>query len=210
MTTPAAVIFDYGCVLSLPQEREDVQRLASVLGAPADEVDRVMWKHRMPYDRADLSATEYWNMVAAECSRTLTRDQIESILEIDARSWARPHPATPHWVAQMRAAGLRTAILSNMPLPIREYLDAECAWLPQFDQRTFSCDVRCAKPEREIFVHCLEGLGAEPGEALFLDDREENVRAAEELGIQTVLFTSAEEAAWELERRFSIRLTTLR
>jgi putative hydrolase of the HAD superfamily len=206
MKSPTAVIFDYGCVLSLPQAREDVQKMASVLGAPLEEFDRVMWKHRLAYDQADLSPAEYWSKVAGEFSRTLAPGQIETLVEIDSKSWANPHPVTPRWAEEIRAAGLRTAILSNMPTPLREYLDSGCPWLPEFDHRTFSCDVRTAKPMREIYTYCLEGLKVEPGEALFLDDREENIRAAEAMGIHTLLFTSVEEAACEMERRFNIPL----
>jgi hypothetical protein len=50
----------------------------------------------------------------------------------------------------------------------------------------------------------LDGLGVEPNQALFLDDRPENVRAAEAMGIHAVLFTTADEVAAELEHRFDI------
>ena len=200
----AAVIFDYGCVLSLPQAQEDVERMAGILEAPTEEFSRVMWKHRLAYDRADLSPAEYWRLVARECSRPLSSSKIEALVEIDAKSWARPHPVTPRWADELRAAGLRTAILSNMPAPIREYLDARVDWLPRFDHRTFSCDVRCAKPLPEIYQSCLEGLRTAPGQTVFLDDREENVLAAEQLGIEAVLFRNVEEAARELQKRFAI------
>jgi putative hydrolase of the HAD superfamily len=203
-TTPVAIIFDYGCVLSLPQAADDVKNMANMLDTSVESFVPVLWKHRLAYDKAELSPVEYWNIVAGECSRTLTPAQIEAILEVDSRSWSRPHPVTPRWAKEFRAAGLRTAILSNMPTPIREYLDTQCSWLPEFDHRTFSCDVRSAKPMPEIYAYCLAGLRVTPGEALLLDDREENLRAAEELGIHTVLFTTAEDTACELEKRFSL------
>ena len=41
-------------------------------------------------------------------------------------------------------------------------------------------------------------------EALFLDDREPNVRAAEALGLHAILFRDAASAAVEIDRRFSL------
>ncbi len=47
-------------------------------------------------------------------------------------------------------------------------------------------------------------MGVQPSEALLLDDRPENIRAAEALGIHGILFTTPEALAPELERRFAI------
>ena len=201
---PQAVILDYGNVLSLPPTPEAVEGIAAVMNAPVELFLSSAWGHRLAYDKAELNPADYWNLVARECSCMVTSEQIERLVELDSQSWGRPNEAIVKWARAIREAGLRTAILSNMPAPMRDYLDRSCAWLPEFDQRTFSCDVRSAKPMPEIYAHCLKGLGIAPQDALFLDDRLENVQAAQEFGIHTILFTDAEEAGWELERRFSI------
>ncbi len=107
------------------------------------------------------------------------------------------------WARDVRASGLRTAILSNMPIPVRDYV-LLCSWLPEFDSRTFSCEVGVCKPAPEIYRDCLNKLGAQPSEVLFLDDRESNVRAAEALGLHAVLFTDPGDVSREIERRFSL------
>jgi putative hydrolase of the HAD superfamily len=201
---PLAIIFDYGQVLSGPQEPEDIQAMADLLDVPAELFVGACWRYRLAYDLGELSPTRYWTTVAEYCTRTLQEAQIDQMIDLDNKSWTHPNRAMAAWAREIRAAGLRTAILSNMPRPIREYLDRQCAWLPEFDQRTFSCDVGSAKPMPEIYARCLNGLRLEPSQVLFLDDREENVRAAQELGMHTILFTDAEEAGCELENRFSI------
>jgi putative hydrolase of the HAD superfamily len=107
------------------------------------------------------------------------------------------------WARDVRAAGLRTALLSNMPVPVRDYI-LRCSWLPEFDARTFSCDVGACKPAPVIYRDCLDKLGVQPPEVLFLDDRESNVRAAETLGLHAILFTTSSQAAPEMERRFTL------
>lgn len=49
------------------------------------------------------------------------------------------------------------------------------------------------KPEAAFFLYILEkeGFGAE--DAIFIDDREENVKGAEKLGIKSILFESADK-----------------
>jgi putative hydrolase of the HAD superfamily len=93
-----------------------------------------------------------------------------------------------------------------MPAPVRDHI-LHCSWLPEFDSRTFSCEVGLCKPEAAIYWDCLNKLGVRPSEVLFLDDRESNVRAAESLGIHAILFKDASSAAREIERRFSLHVT---
>jgi putative hydrolase of the HAD superfamily len=195
---PAAIIFDYGNVLCQPQAPAARQAMAAILNMPVAPFEASYWRFRLAFDEAALDPPMYWNSVA---QRAITPAEIAQLTEIDNQSWSHPDPVMPAWARQLRATGLRTAILSNMPLPVREHLDT-VAWLPEFDQRTFSCDVRLAKPGREIYELCLNGLGVQPSAALFLDDRADNIRAAEALGIHSILFTTPADLASALHSRF--------
>jgi putative hydrolase of the HAD superfamily len=205
-TSPSAVIFDYGNVLSDSQPLADTQALAGILDLPIQQFKEIYWRFRMDYDAAALDPTSYWTAVAQSGSRALTTEQIATLVEIDARSWSRPLAQTPAWASRLRAAGLRTAILSNMPASVRDYV-IRCSWLPEFDARIFSCDLGVTKPDPRMYRKCLDALRVQPSEALFFDDREANVRAAEDLGIHAILFTNAAEASRELRDRFSLPVT---
>ncbi len=58
-----------------------------------------------------------------------------------------------------------------------------------FDAVVISYEVQLAKPEPEIYRVALDRLGVPAFDALFVDDRAENIDAARELGLQTLLFT---------------------
>ena len=201
MTHITAVIFDYGNVLSQSQPPADVQAMAYILHTPVPRFRELYWQSRLAYDEAALDPATYWHNLASAAGRNLIDTQVATLVEIDSRSWSHPAPVVPEWARALHAAGLRTAILSNMPAPVRDYITL-CRWLPPFHHRTFSCDVRSAKPAPEIFEHSIAGLGAPPSETLFLDDRPENIRAAEALGLRAVLFTTLDEVARELARSF--------
>jgi len=201
--SPSAIIFDYGNVLCQSQPPADTAAMAAILGLPLAEFSELYWRFRVPYDAATLDPAAYWNELARAASRTLAPHQIARLTEIDSRSWSHPAPVMPEWARDLRAAGLRTALLSNMPGPVRDYV-LGCSWLPDFDARVFSCDVGVCKPEVEMYRQCLETLGAEPAHVLFFDDREPNVRAAQALGLHAVLFTNPADAAHEIRDRFSV------
>jgi putative hydrolase of the HAD superfamily len=178
--------------------------MASILDLPPSQFTELYWRSRIEYDAGLLDSSAYWNTLAE--SGTLTPEQIAELTEIDNRSWSHPAPVMPQWARDIRDAGVRTAILSNMPVTVRDYV-LHRSWLPRFDALTFSCDLGVCKPELEIYHDCLKKLNAEPSEALFLDDREPNVRAAEALGLHAVLFTDVSKAAQEIDHRFSLPVT---
>jgi putative hydrolase of the HAD superfamily len=199
LVSPSAVIFDYGNVLSQSQPLADVQAMADILNLTLPQFTELYWRFRVPYDAGSLDPSDYWKTL----SPALDMDQISALIEVDSRSWSHPAPLVPEWARDLRAAELKIAILSNMPATVRDHI-LRCPWLPEFDARTFSCDVGVCKPQPRIYEDCLQQLGVEPADALFLDDREANVAAAETLGLHAILFRDASSAAREIEQRFSL------
>ena len=198
MITPTAIIFDYGNVLSEPQGDAEVQAMAALLEMPKAEFLEKYWKHRLVYDQALLEPAEYWETVA---ERALSADEMIEISDLDGRSWSHPNQTMIRWAQMAREAGFKTAILSNIPTVVRDYVLGR-KWLPKFDHGTYSCDLRITKPAPEIYEHCLRGLGVLSSETIFFDDRPANVRAAEKLGIHAVLFSTPRQAALDLRGRF--------
>ncbi len=186
-------IFDYGGVLVRHQTDTDQLRMAEIAGIPKHLFTELYWSARQDYDKDLLSYAEYWQGVARRAGTALTEKQIEELVELDTRSWMQFDPVMWEWVDQLRAAGKRVAMLSNMPRELGEALKSRTRKLAGFDQVTLSYELRAAKPEPATYEHCLEGLGTAPAQTLFLDDRIENVQAAELLGIRAIEFTSRDD-----------------
>jgi len=201
---PGFVIFDYGNVLSQPQNRAEIAAMAAVFNVPVARFQDAYWPDRAAFDRATMTPEFYWTKLAERLSRTLSDAGCERLIELDNLSWANPDLAMVEWARELRGAGVKTAILSNMPVTLRRHLDRFCPWLPEFDYGCFSCDVGLVKPAPEIFLQCLAGLGAAVAETLFLDDREENVVAARGLGINAIHFTTPAQAQLEISRQYRL------
>lgn len=196
------IIFDYGNVLCDPQEPHEVQAMADALGVELEQFKEKYWRDRRPYDRADLGAAEYWNRIAG---RELSLGELGAVIELDNTGWLHRRERTLAWVGQASQKGLRTGLLSNLPISLRDALE-QVNWLPEFDVRTYSCTLGRIKPEPEIYEDCVGGLGLKPEEVVFLDDRPENVRGADEVGLHGLLFESADQAASELAERYRVSL----
>ena len=99
-------------------------------------------------------------------------------------------PYTLKLIQFFRKNGYRILFLSNYSEYLYEKTKGTLSFIETFDGGVFSFEETCIKPDKLIYERLLEKYHIAPEEALFFDDREENVRAAEELGIHGTLFTS--------------------
>jgi putative hydrolase of the HAD superfamily len=186
-------IFDYGGVLAHHQTDADQARLAGIAAIPQDRFSRLYWDTRLDYDKGSVTAAEYWQNIGRGANKTLTAAVIEQIVEADNQSWMQFDQTMWDWIAELRAAGKRVAMLSNMPRDLGEALASQTDRLRAFDHVTVSYDVHSAKPEPAIYEHCLAGIGTAPGRTVFFDDRIANVQGAESLGIHAVEFLDRDD-----------------
>jgi HAD superfamily hydrolase (TIGR01509 family) len=92
--------------------------------------------------------------------------------------------------ATLRLKGVKVGLLSNYFDDARELWAARYGFLTAVDSVVISSEVGVMKPAPEIYSTSLEELGLEPGETLFLDDHEPNVRGAREVGMRAAHFTT--------------------
>jgi epoxide hydrolase-like predicted phosphatase len=105
-------------------------------------------------------------------------------------------------VRRARAAGLRTALLSNSWG--NEY--PREGWDAMFDAVVISGEVGMRKPEPRIYAHTVDALDLTAQECVFVDDLRHNVTGAIDVGMVGVHHTSYEATALELEALFGITL----
>ncbi|MBI2810320.1 MAG: HAD family phosphatase [Candidatus Melainabacteria bacterium] len=192
MASYKAILFDYGNVLCMNQLESDVEAMAECLQIELSRFKTFYWQLRDEYDVGAYDGREYWTRIAKKGGRDITEEQLRQCIEFDNVGWSRPNLVMAQWADKLRKSGIVTAIVSNMPSDIREYL-RELEWMPEFNQYTYSCEVKSVKPAADIYLHCLEQIKMRSTEVLFLDDRQMNVDAAKQLGIDAYVFTTAEE-----------------
>jgi putative hydrolase of the HAD superfamily len=154
-------------------------------------------------ERGELPSTEFERVLAGKLVR---RDGAQVAPEgLLTRMFAASAPCEPMYgaIASLRAAGLRTCLLSNSwgsdGYP-REVFDG------MYHAVVISAEVGMRKPEERIFRHAVELIGLAPGECVFIDDMEANVRAAESLGMHGVLHTQPEATTAALGKLFGLSL----
>ncbi len=185
-----AVVFDYGMVLTGPQEPEALGALLRITGLPRERFEPLYWADRHAYDEGKLTGLEFWRKLLRDAGLSLPEGAVEELNLWDARMWTTVNPAMLAWQMELKRRGILTAILSNMGDNVLENMKREFDWLGRFDVLAWSYQLRMAKPEPAIYRHVLRELGSAPEETLFLDDKLVNIEAARALGMKAIQFSN--------------------
>ncbi|SER76450.1 HAD-IA family hydrolase [Lentzea albida] len=165
------VLFDMFGVIARHQSREVMDTMST-----SPDFWAAYWEHRPAYDRGDVTADEYWALVGHP-----------PLVEQDVASWSRVDYEMVALLHELHNADRRIALLSNIPEDLARHFERTYAWLELFELCAFSCRIGHAKPDRAAFEWCRDALGDD--DILFVDDRLENVRAAELVGMRGHHFT---------------------
>jgi putative hydrolase of the HAD superfamily len=184
-----AVIFDFGGVLCFPPTQAQIAEAAAVCGLSPAEFWGAFWRKRREYDRGD-DAGAYWRDIAQASGRVFDDAMVAQMIQREIGFWSNYDTRVLRWAGQLQSSGFRTSILSNLPRPLGEVLRATPGFLDVFDQVTFSYELGTIKPEAAIYQHALKELNVAARDALFLDDRLDNVEGARAAGLHAELFTT--------------------
>jgi epoxide hydrolase-like predicted phosphatase len=151
-------------------------------------------------ERGEMEVPEFERLLARRLRRIDRRSVQSGGLLTRMFSYFVLVPEMVAMVAQLKATGVRTGLLSNSwgnTYP-------RAGWDDLFDVVVISGEVGMRKPEREIFVYAAEQLAVPLTECVFVDDLSPNVEAAQPLGITAILHRSYADTRNELQRLFGL------
>ena len=93
---------------------------------------------------------------------------------------------------EVKSAGHDLLVLSNTNADHVPHFTRVCPSLKLFDRTYYSHEIRARKPDAAAYRAVTEDWGAVPEACVFIDDRPENLRAAESFGMDTILAEGTE------------------
>ena len=90
---------------------------------------------------------------------------------------------------KIKSYGFPCYVLSNWSDETYEGMEDEYPFLKEFDDKIISGREFLVKPDPQIYKLAMSRFDLVPEETLFIDDREDNIQAAENLGFQTIHLT---------------------
>ena len=202
------MISDFGGVLTTPllhsflAFQDETGISAESLGVAMQRIAEREGEHPLfELERGRITEADFLDTLRRQLAAELGREpELHRFSEIyfDALD---PNEPMIELMRDLRGRGYRMALLTNN---VREWEPLWRGMLPVdeiFEVIVDSAFVGFRKPEPKIYELTLERLGGGIGavECLFVDDVEDNVAAARELGMTGVQFRSSDQAIAEIE-----------
>lgn len=116
------------------------------------------------------------------------KDEIEILLD-NWKNFLHPIDENVKLLPELKKNN-RLYILSNFHEEAFNYITNKYSFFELFDGMVVSYEVKLIKPERKIYEILLSRYSLVPQDTIFVDDTEENIKAAQELGINGLLYKS--------------------
>lgn len=212
MPEPQALIVDFGGVLTTPLQDSFVA-FAEQNGIELQDLVRVALK-AYAEDGTDPLVVDFETGRLGEAEFALQFAQRlaqETGVEVDPErliqqmfGGLRLEEGMLEAVATIKAAGFKTALLSNS-WGVSAYPRERLTEL--MDVIVISGEVGMRKPDREIFDFTANKLDVDPSGCVFVDDHPGHLKAAQAAGWTTVLHRTPSQTIEELSLLFGIQLT---
>jgi HAD superfamily hydrolase (TIGR01509 family) len=159
--------------------------LAAMARVPADAFRTAAAGVEPSVTIGDMTMADAMGIVLRSCDVEPEPSLVRALVNADRHllcESAQLHEDSIAFLEMLKGRGVRSALVSNCaentrPLLTNLGLDAHV------DSIVLSCEVGCAKPSAQIYRHALDELGAEPHQAVLVDDQAAYCEGAAALGI---------------------------
>ena len=184
------VVFDFGNVIGKFDGNYILEQFCESK-EDRDILYPVIFKNWAELDRGTIDYEA--NALEAEAG---VPDRLKPTVRRFFRDWTShvpPVEETYSLIRELEEQGYSLYLLSSAATYFAEWA-AALDILKGFDGIVFSAPIRMAKPDAEIYQYLFQKYHLKPEECLFVDDLEQNIRAAEALGMDGIRFTGDTDA----------------
>lgn len=196
--TISALFCDVGGVfLSNAWDRNSRAKAVQTFHLEREEFDRLHDSAINAFETGQMSLDEYLDRTVFCKPRSFAKDEFRQFVLAQSRPCAE---SLQLLAAITEKKQYLIGAINNESGDLNRYR------IEQFELRKYftvffsSCYLGIRKPDERIYRMALEMTQRAASEAVFIDDREENVEGARRVGMHTVRFTDAAQLRAELQR----------
>lgn len=181
-----AIISDMGQVVLWFDNHQFYQRLSQVSPFKEEEIKQMVRENFELIELLDtgrISPKEFYTKIIS-----LTRANLsyEEFVEAYCHVFSPNYPVIN--VLRRAKKNCRLLLLSNTDILRFSYIRQRFPEAMIFDSLILSYEVGLMKPDPQIYQLALEAAQVLPQEAVFIDDLEENIRPAQQMGLNVILY----------------------
>jgi putative hydrolase of the HAD superfamily len=192
-----AIIFDFAGPIMVWDNKEIFKKYEIKNSFEADSISNIMDKYLHGANLGEYK--DIFDFYMKEKPKiSLTAKELNGIFK-EANSTLRVRPEMISYIETLKKK-YKIAILSNFTSGLERFLKDVLNIHHLFDVVVNSYNLKISKPNPKIYLHTLEKLNVKLEEAVFVDDMERNTKAAEELGIKSIIFQDFEQFKTDLNK----------
>jgi putative hydrolase of the HAD superfamily len=196
-----AILFDWGGVLIANPEEGLMKYCAEMLGTTVADFKPRFFEYAEVFQKGEIEEQALWDNICNSLNIAVP-DEKNIWKKAVCKSFI-DNNGTYDLLKGVKNAGFKTGFISNTEMAAVEYFH-ENNNQQYFDATIFSCVENTVKPEKEIYKIALEKLGLQPEEAILIDDKSENIQAAQQLKMHGIVFKNIDQVKKELSEKFEI------
>lgn len=194
------IIFDLGGVIIDLSVEKTIHEFAKLSGKTPGQIEQTYQQHRefLEYEKGNLTDHQFREFVQRIFNFKASAEEID--LAWNAMLVDLPKSKLDTLLSLKER--FKTSVLSNTNNIHLGYINQnmlpDLASFPSLDHyfhvAYYSHQVKKRKPDAEIFMQVISENGFTPAETIMLDDNVDNIKAAANLGLQTKLIESPNQA----------------
>jgi len=189
------IIFDNNGVLTTSDQEATLRNVSGFLDIKASELKPFWECHPSPLDLGEITNEEFMVNILRKLKKTAN---IEKLMSVYLNSYQGKKDVQEYALSLKKDYEL--AMITNFG---EAFHRCTTRWgLDKiFDnEKVFlSSDLHMEKPNEDIYLYALNRLNRIPGECIFVDDRMPNVKVANILGMNGILFENIEKLTKDIE-----------
>ena len=196
------IYFDLGNVLVSFDHSRAWQQISGLTGIPPEDVEQILFNSGLQtqYEKGEISTEEFHKYFCRKMQVSISLGDLCSA----ASNIFEPIDDSIQLLQTLSQAGHRLGLLSNT---------CDCHWQffrndvrfnflhSSFEQTVLSFVEGRVKPDTDIYRIAANHANCDPASILFIDDKRENVKAAQSFGFDGVHFQALSGLRKELTKR---------
>mgnify|MGYP001573718691 FL=1 len=187
-----SIIFDWGGGLIDDPRPGLLRYCAEAFGVPLEDYTPVHDLFLDEFGKGKISEKRFWRQIADKLGKPMPPAQWYEAFRLAYV----PKQEMFRLASSLHDKDYKTALLSNTELPAVDFFHEH--HYDMFDVLVFSCIEGVMKPERRIYEITLERLDSKAEQTVFIDDRQDYIKGAKDVGLNTILFKSFDQVKDEL------------
>lgn len=193
------VVFDLGNVLIGFEWEKAFKEILGFEGEKFERIANATTRHNdwNLHDKGDYTEEE---MLAKFISNDPEDEEDIRRMYDDLSILVNPYDYALDWIERLKKAGYKVYILSNYSEKSYGQASEKLSFVKAADGAVISYQEKLIKPDPAFYQVLFDRYSVKPDEAVFIDDRADNIQAAIDCGMNGIVFKTKEQVIEDLKK----------